>query len=265
MGDAGRLAFSLLTVVPVRAGRMDRGTAGRAMLLAPLVGASVGLTAGVVLLIATLVGIPPLAAGVLGVGTLALATRGLHLDGLADTADGLGSYGEPQRALAIMKAPDIGPFGVVTLILVGVAQVACLAAVTDARAVLPLLLLPAVGSATGRAAVTWACRAGVPPARPNGLGALVAGTVSPVALALTTGVVVVTAAVATGVGGPTLWRGPLAVVAGLVVAWALVRHCVRRFGGVTGDVLGAACEVATTAALVVLVIQPWSVSLPLTR
>lgn len=265
MGDAARLAFSLLTVVPVRAHRVDRETASGAMLLAPLVGATVGLAAGVVLLLSALVGIPPLAAGVLGVGTLALVTRGLHLDGLADTADGLGSYGEPARALAVMKAPDIGPFGVVTLVLVGVAQVACLATVTGTRAVLPLLLLPAVGCAVGRTAVVWACRAGVPSARPNGLGALVAGTVSPVLVALVTGATVVGAAIATGVGGPTIWRGPLAVAAGLVVAWALVRHCVRRFGGITGDVLGAACEVATTAALIVLVIQPWSVSLPLTR
>jgi len=244
---------------------MDRETAGGAMCLAPLVGAAVGLAAGAVLLVALIVGIPPLVAGVLGVGTLALATRGLHLDGLADTADGLGCYGDPDRALAVMKAPDIGPFGVVTLVLVGVAQAACLASVTETRAVLPVLLLPAVAAATGRTAVAWACRVGIPSARPTGLGALVAGTLAPLAVGLVTAAVVVGAAIATGVGGPTLWRGPLAVAAGLAVAWALVRHCVRRFGGITGDVLGAACEVATTAALVVLVIAPWSVSVPLTR
>ncbi|GAA3397618.1 adenosylcobinamide-GDP ribazoletransferase [Cryptosporangium minutisporangium] len=265
MGDAARLAVSLLTVVPVRAGRMDSDTARGAMRLAPLVGAGVGLAAGLVLLSSLVVGIPSLVAGVLGVGTLALLTRGLHLDGLADTADGLGCYGDPSRALAVMKASDVGPFGVVTLLLVGVAQVACLTAVTETRAVLPILLLPAVGAATGRAAVTWACRVGVPSARPTGLGALVAGTLSPTAVGLTTVVLVVGAAVATGVGGPTVLRGPLAVAAGLAVGWALVRHCVRRFGGITGDVLGAACELATTAALIVLVIQPWSLSLPLTR
>ncbi|WP_240746677.1 adenosylcobinamide-GDP ribazoletransferase [Cryptosporangium phraense] len=265
MGEWGRLAFSLLSVAPVRARRMDRDTAGGAMLLAPLVGASIGLTAGLVLLIALIVGIPALVAGALGVGMLALVTRGLHLDGLADTADGLGSYGDPDRALAIMKAPDIGPFGVITMILVAVTQVGCLAVVAGTHAVLPALLLPAVGAATGRLAVTWACRVGVPAARPSGLGALVAETLTPVTVGLTTLVVVALAAVATGVGGPTVWRGPLAVAAGLVVAWALVRHCVRRFGGITGDVLGAACEVSTTAALVVLVIQPWSLSLTLTR
>ncbi|MFI5953467.1 adenosylcobinamide-GDP ribazoletransferase [Cryptosporangium sp. NPDC051539] len=265
VGDRGRLAFSLLSVLPVRARRMDRDTAGGAMQLAPLVGAAVGLTAGIVLLISLVVGIPSLVAGALGVGTLALATRGLHLDGLADTADGLGSYGDPERALAVMKAPDIGPFGVITMLLVGVVQVGCLAVVADTHAVLPVLLLPAVGAATGRLAVTWACRAGVPSARPSGLGALVAGTLSPVAVGLTTLVVVLAAAIATGTGGPTVWRGPLAVAAGLAVGWALVRHCTRRFGGITGDVLGAACEVATTAALVVLVIQPWSLTLTVTR
>ena len=58
---------------------------------------------------------------------LALLTRGLHLDGLADLADGLGSGQPAATALDIMRRSDIGPFGTVTLVLVLLTQVAALA------------------------------------------------------------------------------------------------------------------------------------------
>ena len=109
---------------------------------------------------------------------LALLTRGLHLDGLADLADGLGSGQPAPTALDIMRRSDIGPFGTVTLVLVLLAQVAALAhaeAEGDGRG--PAALIVAV--VTGRLALTWACRRGVAAARQEGLGALVAGTVRP--------------------------------------------------------------------------------------
>lgn len=255
MREAARLSFSLLTIAPVRTGRLDRQTAGQAMRLAPLVGAAVGLAGGVVLFGGALLGLPGLVAGVAGVGTLALVTRGLHLDGLADTADGLGCYASAERALDVMKAPDIGPFGVVTLLLVGVGQAGCLAVLTD-RPPLPTVVVPVLAAATGRLAITWACRPGIPAARPDGLGALVAGTVPARAAVGATAALVVLAAVGTELSGQGLLRGPLAVAAGLGAGWALVRHCVRRFGGVTGDVFGAASEAATTVALAVLVAAP---------
>jgi adenosylcobinamide-GDP ribazoletransferase len=104
-----------------------------------------------------------------------------------------------------------------------------------------------VAWAAGRAAIPLACRRGVPAARPEGMGALVAGTVPGPAAALGA-VLVAGAAIAATPGRP--WQGPLAVAASLAVVVILVRHSVRRFGGITGDVLGAAVEVATTVALV---------------
>jgi adenosylcobinamide-GDP ribazoletransferase len=245
MGDGLRLALSLLTVAPVRADRVDRHTGGTAMLLAPLVGALLGAVVGLLAVGMRAAGAPTLVAAVAVVALLAGLTRGLHLDGLADTADGLGTYGDAERALAVMKQPDIGPFGVVAIVLALLAQVAAFAAVLGRPAPAAVAGV-VVAVATGRLAVTWACGRGIPPARPEGLGALVAGTV-PVTAALAWTVVLAALAVT---AAP--WTGPLAVVAGLAAAIGLTRHAVRRFGGVTGDVFGACVEVATTVCAVVL-------------
>ncbi|MYV44817.1 adenosylcobinamide-GDP ribazoletransferase, partial [Streptomyces sp. SID2888] len=138
----------------------------------------------------------PLLAAVCATAVPAVLTRGLHLDGLADTADGLGSGKPAAQALRIMKQSDIGPFGVITLVLVLLAQVAALAHAYEgswARGA-----LAAVVSATAaRLALTLAARTGVPAARPEGLGAAVAGVV-PVPGALAVTVTVIAAAAAGG-------------------------------------------------------------------
>lgn len=237
--DGLRLAVPLLTVVPVRTGEVDRDTGRRAMLLAPSTGLIVGGGAALVLVAGDLAGLGPLLRAALAVAAMATLTRALHLDGLADLADGLGSGRPADEALAIMKRSDIGPFGVVTLLLTLLIQVAALASAPHA----PVAVL--VAAVTGRLALPWACRRDVPSARPGGLGALVAGTVPTRAALLVTALVVVAAAAA----GPF---GIAAVAVGLVAALAASRHAVRRLGGVTGDVLGALVEIAQTAALVVL-------------
>ncbi|GAA3876766.1 hypothetical protein GCM10022243_47030 [Saccharothrix violaceirubra] len=230
-----KLALSWLTVLPVRVGSVDAHAARRAIALAPLVGVLLGAAAAGALL--ALREAPPLLAGLLVVGGLALATRGMHLDGLADTADGLGCYGPPDRALAVMKDGGAGPFAVVALIVVLGAQAAASPVVGPGAVVLALT--------AGRAAFALCCVRGVPAARPEGLGALVAGS-QPVWVAAAWWA-------ALGVAGffVSPVRGPLAVVVAAALVLLLVRHTRRRFGGMTGDVLGAACETATLAVLVV--------------
>jgi adenosylcobinamide-GDP ribazoletransferase len=100
---------------------------------------------------------------------------------------------------------------------------------------------------TGRLAAAAGCARGVPAARPDGLGALVAGTVERAYLALCA--FVCTAVAAAAVPG-RWWQGPLAVLAALAVTVVLVRHATKRFGGITGDVLGFLIEIATTAVLI---------------
>jgi adenosylcobinamide-GDP ribazoletransferase len=239
-----RLALSWLTVLPVPAGPVDRRGAAWAIGLAPLVGALLGLFAAGLLAGLALAHLPPLVSGLLVVGALALATRGMHVDGLADTADGLGCYGPPERALAVMKDGSAGPFAVVTLIVVLGAQAASLASLAVAGRWWAVVLAATVG----RAAFVLCCRRGVPAARPEGLGALVAGSQPwPVPAAWW---LLLAAAGVVAVPG-RWWAGPAAVLAAGGVVVALGGHTRRRFGGVTGDVLGAASELAVTVVLVI--------------
>ena len=194
-----------------------------------------------------------LAVGV--VAYLAALTRGLHLDGLADTADALGVHGghdDPQareRALAAAKDPAVGAFGVVTLVLVLGLQAAALAVlVADGTAAVAVL----AAAVLARAAAALACAPAYPPARSDGLGALVAGAARWHVQLLTVAVMVVVLVVAAAVTGGDeafpLVAAPAVAVP--VVAQTLLRRCTRRLGGVTGDVLGAVVETATTTALV---------------
>ncbi|MFH8927776.1 adenosylcobinamide-GDP ribazoletransferase [Streptomyces pristinaespiralis] len=249
-----RFAFGTLTVLPLRVTRWDRDAARAGMLCAPLAGLVVGLSAAAAGGLLALLGSGPLLAAVATAAVPAVLTRGLHLDGLADTADGLGSGKPAEDALRIMKQSDIGPFGVITLLFVLFGQVAALAELY-ARSWALGATAAALTAVTGRLALTLACRPGVPPARPDGLGAAVAGAVPLRAALAVAGMVTVCAAGAGALFGPYgALHHAVAVAAGLLAAQLLLRHCVRRFGGVTGDVFGALAETAGTVALVALVL-----------
>ncbi|HEY7147234.1 MAG TPA: adenosylcobinamide-GDP ribazoletransferase [Streptosporangiaceae bacterium] len=246
-------SIGVLTAIPVaRQPRRRAATLG----LAPVAGVLLGLLAGGAAagghwLFPDSAG--ALLAAALTIGGLALLTRGLHLDGLADTADGLGPLGGPAAGLAAMRRPDIGPFGVVALVLILVIQCAALARdITLGRGFASVL----VAVVAGRLAMTWAGVPGVPAARPDGLGAWVAGSVPrPAALAWTGLAVAGTLAPAAFGAGWTALRLTAALAAALAAGVALRRHAVRRLGGITGDVLGAICELAVLAALLVTAIR----------
>lgn len=248
-----RLAVGLLTVIPVGdVGDVDRRIAGRAMLWAPAVGLMLGGIGAVIVwavraLVPTTLG--PFLASVLAIGALAYLTRALHLDGLADTADALGSGRRGDAALEIARRGDVGPFGVVALVLVLLVQVAALAVASDAGWGALSLVVAVV---TGRLAAVVACTRGIPAARPEGLGALVAGTV-PRAVALAWVVIALGVAAAAGAWlTGVAWAPVLAVVAGLALGLSIVVRSVGRLGGINGDVLGAVIEVSATTALVIL-------------
>jgi adenosylcobinamide-GDP ribazoletransferase len=250
-----RVALSLFTVIPAGVGgELDEGAAARAVFWLPVIGAGLGLAGGAGLVfVAAGHGSPErqLLGAALAMMLLALATGGLHLDGLADTADGLGSRRPADQALEIMRRSDAGPLGVATLVLVLLVQVCALASLPRGWAGAAGLVLAAV---TSRVAVVLAT--GSPSARPSGFGALVAGRTSAAGRAASVALLlgaVVAGGLALG-GLPAAGRGVLAAGAGLAVAALLRRIARRRLGGMTGDVFGAIIELSTATVLLVLVV-----------
>ena len=237
---AAAAAVAFLTRVPVgRLAALGPDDVARGATLFPLVGAGIGALVGGVA-----VGLDSrltlLLAAALAVAVEALVTGAIHLDALADTADALGAP-TMERALEIMREPTIGSFGAAALGLDLLVKTAALAALLSG----PDPVLAAIAAfALGRAAplaLSWT----LPYARAGGgLGASLAGAARApwLAAGLLLGIGVAVAAL--GLRG--LWLAAGAAVA--VLAVGLVAR--RRFGGVTGDVLGAAVELATTLALV---------------
>lgn len=250
---AWRNALSLFTVIPVgTGGELGEADAARAVLWLPGVGLLLGVLGAGVLAGAGMSGGGAsgprrLLGAALAIALLALLTGGLHLDGLADTADGLGSRRPAAAALDIMRRPDTGPMGAAALVLALLIQVTALAAVQRASGAGLALVLAA---ATSRVAVVLAT--GAPPARPGGFGALVAGRTSRaarVASVVLLGCAVIAAGA--GFGGLGLaWRGLAAAAAGLLAGGLVRLVATRRLGGMTGDVFGAIVEVSAAATLV---------------
>jgi len=239
------LALSWLTVLPARGpAEIDRTVGRRAISAAPIAGATLAAVAAATCLGATAVGVPPLVTGLLCVGVLAVGSRGMHVDGLSDTADGLGCYGPPERAREVMHSGGAGPFGVVALFVVLGLQAASFGTLAAAHGWWAV----AFAVFTGRVAVVVACRSGVHAAPGSGFGSLVSGTqgVAPIALWSLAAV----AAASVCVPGP-VWAGPLVVAVVLVATVFFTRHCAARFGGMNGDVLGAVSE-GTVAAVAVV-------------
>lgn len=249
---AWRVALSLFTAIPAGVSRvLDDDVAARAILWLPAVGVLLGgIGAGVVLGAGRLNPAGPgrLLGAALAVAVTAILTGGLHLDGLADTADGLGSRRPAADALEIMHRSDIGPMGVGALVLTLLIQVAAVAAVPRLPLAAAALLLAEV---TGRVSVVLATAA--PAARPGGFGALVAGRTTAAERALTVAALAcaVAAAGLTAAGPALALRGLAATGAGLLAGWLLQRVATRRLGGMTGDVFGAILQVSATAVLIV--------------
>jgi adenosylcobinamide-GDP ribazoletransferase len=211
----------------------------------PIAGAIIGAAGGVALLLAWLLGLPPLIAGVLAVATTIIITGAMHEDGLADAADGLGGITREEK-LAIMDDSRIGTYGAAALGTSLLLRSVALAAVVP-RGPLSAALALVVGEAVSRAAVVREWH-DLPAARVSGLAS---DTGPPdynamlVALAFAAGIVVF-------LGLPSLgWRATiLASVLALVAAYGVIRLTANVLSGRTGDTLGA-CQQVTLAAFLV--------------
>lgn len=239
MIDGLLVALGFLTRIPVPGAVFARaGAQARSLAWYPLVGLLVG--ALLALLAWCLQAAPTLLAAALVVAAWAWLTGGLHLDGLADTADAwVGGLGDRARTLAIMKDPRSGPAGVTALVLVLLLKFAAVAGL-PAPALWPALLIAPL---LGRAALTAAFLT-TPYVRAGGLGAPLAGASRIAgAFALLASLALVACAGR---------RALLALLVALGVGLLWRRLCMRRLGGMTGDTCGALCELVEVAALVAM-------------
>jgi adenosylcobinamide-GDP ribazoletransferase len=248
--DAWRLSVGTLTAIPVPPpADIARATSGTAMLLAPLAVLPLGVLVGLSTWAGHAAQVPPLALGFVTVGLLALGSRALHWDGLADTVDGLAASYDRTRALQVMRSGTAGPAGVVAVVVVAGTQASALAGLgaTVRGAVLAGALV-----CVSRCALALTCRVGVPAARQDGLGVVTAGTVPLAGAAGSWGLAAVLVGGVAHWGSGDLGHALVAVVAAAVVVLLVVRVSVRRLGGVTGDVYGASIELALATLLLVV-------------
>jgi adenosylcobinamide-GDP ribazoletransferase len=192
--------------------------------------------------------LPPLPAALLTVFTLLAFSGGLHLDGLADTADGFFSARSQERMLEIMKDSSIGTMGAIALMFILFLKTACLASLSSEKLLAAVFLMPLAG----RAAILL-LMAMLPYAREEGLGRLFAvyfNSGAGWAASLAAFLLLTWAAYAAA--GPSGFAAVLSVLL-LTILFALFCRC--KIGGATGDTLGAACELAEAAAVLAFTLK----------
>ncbi|HVZ72223.1 MAG TPA: adenosylcobinamide-GDP ribazoletransferase [Polyangia bacterium] len=236
-------AFAFLTRLPVGGGTLRDEDLGRSVAYFPLVGLVLGL---VLTGLASLLGdaLPAHMTAVVLVALLAALTGGLHLDGLADVFDALGGgRGDRRRMLEIMRDSRIGAHGAAALCLLLIAKVFAVARAVELHDLLALLLFPALAR--------WAVTPAIvlhPYAREEGLGRAFHGEARlPQVLTATA-----LAAIAVGLLG---LRFLIPAAGALAAAMALAWWLRWRLGGLTGDVYGAAIEVAELVGLVLATLR----------
>lgn len=250
--SAVHVAISWLTVLPVPAPTvdMDRRTGGAVIAAVPIVGALLGSLAAALAFGLSHTSLPSALIGVLLVVGLALITRGMHVDGLADTLDGLGCYGPPERVAEVMKSGSVGPFGAAAIVAAGAVQAIAFATLADEHHWNDIVF----AVIASRVAVVVACRRSLGPASDTGFGAMVAGTqrLSPIIWPA----IMLAGAAALGTTGSGdydithILTATTTFVVMTIAIWLLSRHCARRIGGITGDVLGAAIELGLAIMLI---------------
>jgi adenosylcobinamide-GDP ribazoletransferase len=234
-----RAAVAFLTRLPVGATDLTAATLSRAAPWFPAVGLLVGGVMAGTRALANLA-LDPTPATVLALLAAVLVTGGIHEDGLADAADAMGAHAPRERKLAILRDSRIGTYGALALVFAVVFAVAVLAPLDDgefARAAL-------VGHVLGRWSTLPQALA-LPPAHPDGSGALV----RPSAIAVAAGTA---SAIATALAAGGLAPGAIAVATAAAVTVLGATAALRVLGGVSGDTFGAVAklvELASYAAL----------------
>jgi adenosylcobinamide-GDP ribazoletransferase len=237
-------ALSFLTILPVGQIRLsEEKDLARSMAFFPLVGLVIGLLLALGYYLFSFL-FPKSLVLWLTIGLLALLTRGLHLDGFADTIDGLGSGGSKEKILEVMRDSRIGAFGVISLILLIGGKYLALDQISNSSVPYSLILMTVMGR---QSMVLVCCRSSY--ARPNG------GLAKPFTENLGYREMALSLVLAFGI--TLLFMG----VKGIVLFFGMGLFSlgyrfffIKKLGGVTGDILGAANELTELLCLILLVI-----------
>ena len=239
-------AIRFLTVVPLPSA--DDETAedfARSVVMFPVVGLLIGGASAVFACGVSLV-LPPLPAAVVLVAWLLVVSGGLHMDGLSDTADGFFSSRPREQILEIMKDSRVGAMGVIAIVLVVLLKTAALASLPTSLSLKAAFLAPACGRCVLVLGTNW-----LPNARTEG------GLASLFCTDCSWGQVLSATAVAFGAGWCVLqYAGLIVISVDLLTIFVFLVHCYRKIGGVTGDTLGASCELAEVTILLAIAARP---------
>jgi adenosylcobinamide-GDP ribazoletransferase len=213
----------------------------------PLAGLVLGLLPALVLAAALLLDLGPFLAATLSVAAMTVMTGAFHEDGFADTADSFGGATREKR-LAIMRDSLIGSFGASGLILAFALRIGALAGLASRAglggACAAILIAAALSRTAGLMPLVF-----LPPARPDGASHAVGQPTRDTFWLAAALAGVLTVALGTLAGLPPPGIGLMFALSGLS-GWALTRLAARHIGGQTGDIAGAAQQVAEIAALI---------------
>ncbi|MCW8690214.1 adenosylcobinamide-GDP ribazoletransferase [Acinetobacter baumannii] len=237
------IALQFLTVLPIELKTIPTAQQnGRAILFYPLVGLIIG---GILFLVTCIfVKLPALLLAAIVLALWIWLTGGLHLDGLADTADAwVGGFGDKLRTLQIMKDPSCGPIGVLSLVIICLLKFALVYVLIEQHQSLFLICIPILGRVVPSILFLT-----TPYVREKGLGRSLTDYLPKTASWIITGFV------------PLLplyweWQGLIAIIS-FLISLVYLRHVfIKRISGITGDTVGAAIEIGETVLMFTFVVS----------
>jgi adenosylcobinamide-GDP ribazoletransferase len=224
----------------------------------PIAGAIIGAVGALVMAATLALGLGPLPGAILAVAALLAATGALHEDGLADTADGLLGGTTPERRLAIMRDSRIGAFGAAALCLGLLLRIALIAEIAGRGSIVGAAMAIVTAAAVSRTAGLLPL-VRLTPARADGAAASV-GRPEPTAVRLSALLALLIAVIAGLIGDFALTAILTGCFASVVGAWIVTRLARVKLGGYTGDIAGAAQQIAEIAFLLGLLAASAQVS-----
>jgi len=244
-------AARFLTRAPLPSTGDKSITLSDAFMMFPMVGALIGAFSGLVMWAGLALGLPPLPAAIIAVGATVFLTGALHEDGLGDVADGFGGGKNVAEKLTIMRDSRLGTYGVLCLVLAVAARLGALAGLAEVLSPLAVLFILIAAAALSRGLMVGII-ATLPAARTEGLSATLRVR-RPVALM--TGALCLTIVLAALLPVLSMSGVLISLISATFATVILAVVAFRQIGGHTGDVAGAAQQIAEIACLFAVIAQ----------